>query len=108
MANYQQYMDDIRNYVDDPDEAQVNALAGDFFIAMQDPDSSVVNCAQDSELERVRESFLKKKLDLNYDDKKLDDAIRDVCETMSAKGAEKNRVTFYYLLLEKFDAKLQN
>jgi hypothetical protein len=48
----------------------------------------------------VRDSWCKKKLGLN-DDAAVDAAIQDICETMKG-DKQKHRVTFYYLLAEKF------
>jgi hypothetical protein len=46
-------------------------------------------------------AFLKKKLGLQESDSDLDKAIKDVCEKMKAER-DKPRVTFYYLLAEKY------
>ena len=55
-----------------------------------------------SERDRVRDSFLKKKLGLTLPDAELDKAVIEVCERMKAER-DKPRVTFYYQLAEKFD-----
>jgi hypothetical protein len=49
----------------------------------------------------VRDHFLKKKLGLALDDAELDRAVADVCQKMLGER-DKPRVTFYYLLAEKF------
>lgn len=54
-----------------------------------------------SELERVREGFLKKKLALTDSDADLDAAIEGVMTAMKADRT-KGRVTVYYLLAEKY------
>ena len=51
--------------------------------------------------DRVREHFLKKKLGLTMPDAELDEAIVEICQRM-AKDRDKHRVTFYYLLAEKY------
>ena len=61
----------------------------------------MVSCSSKDELERVRDSWLKKKLALADSDADLDKAIKDVCETMKA-DRQKARVTFYYLLAQKY------
>ncbi len=65
-------------------------------------DSETVSCSDASELERVRESFLKKKLGLTDDDATLDSAIKEVCETMGSSNRRKYRALFYALLVKKF------
>jgi hypothetical protein len=51
--------------------------------------------------DRVRDSFLKKKLALTRPDVALDKAIIDVCQKMKA-DRDKSRVAFYYMLAEKY------
>ena len=48
-----------------------------------------------------REHFLKKKLGLTMPDAELEEAIVEICQRM-AKDRDKHRVTFYYLLAEKY------
>ena len=70
-------------------------------IAARSRDAKLVSCSDPSELDRVRESFLKKKLALTDSDADLDAAIKEVCETM--KGSRnKLRATFYHLLAIKY------
>ncbi len=65
-------------------------------------DAETIACSSDSELARVRDSFLKKKLALKEDDATLDAAIKEVCEKMGSSNRSKYRAIFYYLLVEKF------
>jgi hypothetical protein len=51
--------------------------------------------------DRVRDGFLKKKLALTDSDADLDKAVLGVCERMKT-DRDKSRVTFYYLLAEKY------
>ena len=71
-------------------------------IALQSRDASLVSFTDPKELERVRESFLKKKLGLTDDDAALDAAIAKVGETLAGDRTE-NRVTVYYLLADHYD-----
>ena len=66
-------------------------------------DAETVSCSDPAELERVRENFLKKKLELTLEDAALDAAIREVCETMGSANRQKYRALFYALLATKFD-----
>jgi hypothetical protein len=64
-------------------------------------DASFVACQDKSERDRVRDSFLKKKLALTVSEADLDKAVMDVCQKMHA-DRDKSRVAFYYLLAETF------
>lgn len=97
-----EYVDDIARYASNVNEDAVAGIVKHLGIALRSKDASLVSCSSKDELARVRDSWLKKKLALGDDDKKLDGAIKDVCEAMKA-DKRKNRVTFYYLLAEKFD-----
>ena len=96
-----QYLDDIRRYQPNVNEAAVKGIVKHLGIALKSPDASMVSCSSQGELVRVRESWLKKKLALTDDDASLDKAIKDVCAQMTGDN-KKHRVTFYYLLAEKF------
>ncbi len=96
MANTD-YIANIKKYVADVDEGVVSGIVKHLGIALQSKDASLVSCSDPSELERVRNSFLKKKLGRTESDDELDEAIADVCQKMSGER-NKSRVTFYYLL----------
>jgi ferritin-like metal-binding protein YciE len=70
-------------------------------IALHNRDSSLVAASDPEELKHVRDSFMKKKLGLTQTDAELDAALKDVMTTMAGER-NKNRVTVYYLLAEKF------
>jgi len=95
------YVADIKKYVADVEEGVVNGIVKHLGIALQCKDASLVSCSDPSELNRVRDSFLKKKLGRTESDEQLDQAIADICEKMSAER-NKSRVTFYYLLADKY------
>ncbi len=101
MANAD-YIANIKNYVTDVDEGVVNGIVKHLGIALQSKDASLVSCSDPSELERVRNSFLKKKLGRTESDEELDQAIADVCKKMSGER-RKSRVTFYYLLTVNYN-----
>jgi hypothetical protein len=95
------YVDDIKRYQPNVNEKAVAGIIKHLGIALKSPDASLVSCSSKDELARVRESWLKKKLALGDEDAKLDKAIAEVCTTMKGDN-KKNRVTFYYLLAEKY------
>jgi len=66
-------------------------------------DTATVACGQPSELETVKNNFLKKKLGLTNDDAELDAAIQEVCEQLGSSNRNKYRVHFYALLAMKFN-----
>ena len=95
------YADDIKKYQPNVNEKVVASIVKHLGIALKSTDASLVSCSSKDELARVRDSWLKKKLALANDDASLDKAITEVCTAMKADN-RKSRVTFYYLLAEKF------
>ncbi len=96
------WAEDVKKYVTDADDKAIAGIVRHCGIALQSRDASLVSFTDTSELERVRESFLKKKLGLAQSDDELNDAIAAVGETMKHER-NKNRVTVYYLLADRFD-----
>jgi hypothetical protein len=92
---------DVKKYVANPDEAAIKGIVKHCGIALQSKDASFVACTDRAERDRVRDSFLKKKLALSGSDVELDKAVMDVCQKMHA-DRDKSRVAFYYLLVEKY------
>ncbi|MGB3403378.1 MAG: DUF2853 family protein [Microcoleaceae cyanobacterium] len=97
-----EYITNIQKYTDNVDEEVVAGIVRHLGIALRSRDASLVSCKDQIELDRVRTSFLKKKLQLTASDADLNQAIGEVCEIMK-NTSNKSRVTFYYLLAEKFD-----
>ncbi|MEB3884349.1 DUF2853 family protein [Lyngbya sp. CCY1209] len=97
-----EYIQDVQKYTTNVDEEVVEKIVKHLGIALRSRDASLVSCGDQAELDRVRESFLKKKLQLTANEADLDGAIAEVCEAMK-DTRNKSRVTFYYLLAEKFE-----
>lgn len=95
------WLADVKKYVANVDEAAVAGIVRHCGIALRSRDASLVAFSDSAETDRVRESFLKKKLELTDPDATLDAAIAAVGERMKADRT-KNRVTVYYLLAEQF------
>lgn len=95
-----EYTDDVARYTDSVDEDAVAGIVKHLGIALRSSkDASLVACSDASERDRVRDSWLKKKLGLE-DDAALDADVMAVCAQMK-EDREKHRVTFYYLLADK-------
>ena len=92
---------DVKKYVPNADDAAIKGIVRHCGIALQSRDGSFVAAADKAECDRVRDSFLKKKLAVTGTDAELDAAIAGVGETMKGER-DKSRVAFYYLLAEKF------
>jgi hypothetical protein len=92
---------DVKKYVSSPDEAAIKGIIRHCGIALQSKDASYVACTDKSERDRVRDSFLKKKLQLTAAEAELDKAVMEVCQKMHA-DRDKSRVAFYYLLAEHY------
>ncbi|WP_108662968.1 DUF2853 family protein [Acuticoccus kandeliae] len=95
------YSEDVKKYAKHCDEACVAGIVRHLGIALRSRDASMVSCSDESERNRVRDSFLRKKLGRTEADASLDEAILEVCQAMK-DTRQKHRVTFYYLLAEKF------
>jgi Protein of unknown function (DUF2853) len=95
------YEADIKKYAANVDAKAIAGIVKHLGIAVKIDDASLVACSDKSERDRVRDSFLKKKLALTEPDAALDKAVQEICQTMHASH-DKLRVTFYYLLAEKY------
>jgi len=95
------YVTDIRTYAASADEKAIAAIVKHLGIALKSKDAALVSCSSKDELARVRDSWLKKKLALAQSDADLDKGIKEICDRMKADHS-KSRVTFYYLLAEKY------
>jgi len=93
---------DVKKYVPDADDAAIAGIVKHCGIALQKRDSALVSFTDRSEVDRVRDSFMKKKLGLTDSDADLDAALADVGQTLKGDRT-KNRVTVYYLLADKYD-----
>jgi hypothetical protein len=103
MADIAKYLEDVKEHASAVNEAAVAKIVKHLGIALRSKDASLVSGSDQSELERVREKWLKKKLQLTQPDAELDAAVKAVVDGMAAKGAKlKQRVTVYYLLADKF------
>ena len=94
------HLEAVKKYIPDFDDAAARGIIRHLGIALRSKDASLVACSSKEELNRVRDSWCKKKLALGEDDDALDAMIKDVCETMK-DDHQKNRVAFYYLLAHK-------
>ena len=57
------YVEDVKKYAKKADEDAVAGIVKHCGIALRSKDASMVSCSQKPELDRVRDSFLKKKLE---------------------------------------------
>jgi hypothetical protein len=89
------YQADVEKYEPGADAAVVDKIVKYCGIALRNKDSSLVSSSDKKELDRVRDGFAKKKLELTPE--AAEEGIKQVCEQMKASRA-KSRVTFYYLL----------
>lgn len=104
MADIDTHKQDVNKYAKKVDTELVDALAKTYRLVLSNRDSAYVACSQPAELETIRKNFLKKKLGLSLPDEDLNAALKEVCAEMS-DTKNKSRLTFYYLLAEKFGGK---
>ena len=92
------YLADVKKHASNVDEAVVDKIVKHLGIALRNRDSSLVSCSDKTELDRVKNGFMTKKLGMT-DDAEKDSVLADVCKKMSGVN-QKSRVTFYYLVAE--------
>ena len=102
-APVSQYTDNVRKYVPNASEETIDKIVKHLGVALDSKDASLVACSDPSELDRVRESWCKRKLGSDHSDADLDAVINDVCVQMAGEGGNKHRVTFYYLVADKLN-----
>ena len=61
-------------------------------------DTEIVACGDKSELDRIRNNYLKKRLELTESNEVLDDMIQRVCVKLGTSNRRKYRALFYGLL----------
>ncbi len=66
-------------------------------------DASTVSCSDQTELQRVIDNFLVKKLGCEDSQENMMAAVKDVCATMGTGNRTKFRAIFYYLLAKKYN-----
>ena len=94
------HLADVKKFAKKPlNEAAFAGMSKSYALVMGKADTRYVACSDATELDRVRENFLKKKLGLKTAD--LDATIKATCEHMKADKT-KSRLTFYYLLAEHY------
>jgi hypothetical protein len=104
MANVADFIDDVRRYDAEADEAVVGKIVRHLGIALQTDnngnltDSGLVAASDPSEMDRVRDKWCIGKLGMEEAEASL--IVKDVASEMS-EDRRKNRVTFYYLAAQK-------
>ena len=91
------YLENVKQYVDSPNEDAVDSLVGHLGIALEQRDAANVAASDPKELEKIRDGYCNVNLDLSVEE--AENAIKQVCEKMKGDNS-KCRVTFYYLLAE--------
>ena len=102
--------DKIRTYIENAQKLNLNLskeliekVTKSLGPSIYNKDSEIVSCSDKSELERVKENFLKKKLALsNQNESELDNTLKEICEKMGSSNKNKYRALFYALLVQKF------
>ena len=92
----------VKKYAADADDQAIAGIVRYLGIALRNRDLSLVAFTDKDEVARVRTNFLQKKLALTYPQAELDEAIAAVGDKMKG-DRNKNRVTVYYLLADRFD-----
>jgi len=91
------YFNDVKRYDPFANEDLIRKIVNHCGIALRSEDARYVACSDETERNRVRDSWMKKKLGLEGTDTDLDKSVQNVCSIMQ-RDTRKNRVTFYYLI----------
>lgn len=92
---------DVKKYDAQADDKIIAGIVHHCGIALHHRDSSLVAFTDPKELETVKASFLKKKLELTNPETEFDEALAEIAKLMKADHT-RNRVTVYYLLAKHF------
>jgi hypothetical protein len=95
------YLTDVKKYDAGASADVVAKIVKHLGIALRNRDSSLVSCADQKELDRVKAGWIAKKLGV-ADAGMADSALQKVCQEMAADNT-KHRVTFYYLVAKNLN-----
>jgi hypothetical protein len=93
-----QYLESIQRFDENAKQSTVDNIVKHLGIAMQSADGQTVAASSKEELERIRDGFCQKHLDLEAP--AAEAMIGEVMELLKHDSA-KSRVTVYYLLAQK-------
>jgi hypothetical protein len=92
----------VKKYAPGANDAAIKGILKHLGVSLRHRDVYFVACSNKTDRDDVRDHFLKKKLGLSESNGELDRAVEEICRKMHG-DRNKPRVTFYYLLAEKFD-----
>lgn len=96
-AAFEKYYTNVKKYDAKAKRKAVENIVKYCGVALKSRDSSLVACSDETELKRVADGFVTKKLGKSSGQM---DLVKDVCQEMKGERF-KNRVTFYYLAAKK-------
>jgi hypothetical protein len=96
------YVENMKQFVDDINEDAVQKIVNHLGITLENNDAALVSGTDQTELDRVRESWLQRKLGRKESDDELNAAIDVVVEKMGRSNPKKCRVAFYYILAANY------
>jgi Protein of unknown function (DUF2853) len=97
MAIGMDHAEAVRKYATNVDEAALTGMMKNYALVLSKPDTRLVAASDPTEMQRVVDNFLKKKLGLKDGNDALMASCKAVAETMKA-DRNKSRLAFYYLL----------
>jgi hypothetical protein len=101
MTDISKYIDNVKKYAPNADEAAVGGVIRHCGIALRNKDSSLVSASDPAEVNRVVQGFCKKKLARTEGDDVILAAVTSVLTKMK-EDKQKSRVTVYYLIAEHY------
>ncbi len=94
------YKDDVLKYHGSVDINLLESIVSELGVTIYNPDDEFVLCTKKSDLDYVRESFLKKRLSIKGSDQALDASIKTACEKIYDKN--RYRAVLYYILVKMY------
>lgn len=102
MADVIQAIEDVKKYDKNVDEQLVTSIFRSLGPVVYNRDTRYVACSDPYELQMVRDGFLTRQLGIDLSKEELDEVLLETCQQM-AESHMKLRVTFYYLLVVRFN-----
>ena len=95
------YIEEAKKLNLDLSDEYIANIAKSLGPAIYRADTEIVACGDKSELDRIRNNYLKKKLGLTEPNDVLDEMLQKVCEKLGKSNRRKFRALFYGLLAKE-------
>jgi len=91
-----QYAEELKKFDSNPDLELLEKIVNLLWPSIHNKDAETVSCSDNEELERLKNSTVTEKLNLNP----TDEDLKAVCEKLGSSNKKKYRALFYYFLVK--------